>query len=141
LNNAAAGILASGRARIFLPINTNRLQASFISNGLSPELAEKLTDAASHIIKFPRSYSTSSLPSLESSQARLVANIKASRAGLTIAETNEAVTVNPDKLNETINIYNKIVLESDPASLQRLSHNSNFVVIGKILTTLRAAIK
>ncbi len=141
LNNAAAGILASGRAGIFLPINTNRLQASLISNGLSPQLAKELTDAASQIIKFPRSYTRSSLPSLESSQARLVASIKASKAGLTIAETNEAVTVNADKLNETINIYNKIVLETDPATLQKLSHNSNFVAIGKTLTTLRAAIK
>lgn len=141
LNNAAAAIVASGSAGIFLPINSNGLQASLISNGLSPQLAKELIGAASQIIQIPPSSSTSSLPALESSQARLIATIKASKAGLTIAETNKAVTVNANKLNEAINIYNKIVLESETATLQKLSRNSNFVAIGKNLTTLRAAIK
>ncbi|MBK1989530.1 hypothetical protein A0J48_018655 [Sphaerospermopsis aphanizomenoides BCCUSP55] len=141
LNVVVNRIISSGNAGIFLPTNTNNLRASLISNGLSPQLAKELTGAASQIIQFSRSSSTSSLPALESSQARLVASIKAAKAGLTITETNEAVTVNADKLNEAINIYNKIVLESEPVTLQKLARNSDFVKIGKALTTLRAAIR
>ncbi|MEA5576008.1 hypothetical protein [Anabaena sp. UHCC 0451] len=130
-------LISSGSLRIFLPINANRLEISLIFNGLPSQLAKDLTGAASQIVQFSR---TSSLPSLELPQARLVASIKAAKADSTSNEANELVTVNANKLNETINIYNKIVLESDPATLQKLSRNSNFVEIGKTLTTLRSAI-
>jgi hypothetical protein len=141
LNTAAAGILASDSRSIFSPANAASLTASLTSNGLPPQLAQALTGAVSNILIQSRPSTTPSFPSVQLPQERLVASIKASKAGLTIAETNEAVTVNVDKLNESINIYNKIVLETDPATLQKLSRNSNFVAIGKALNTLRATIK
>ncbi|MGM3307078.1 hypothetical protein ACSQ6I_14085 [Anabaena sp. WFMT] len=142
LNDIAARLRASGRDSRFTRFKAILLQRYFVSNGLQPQLAKAFTSVLPHIFLTSSDASTTpSLPSVQLPQGKLVASMKAFKAGLTIAEANEAPTVNVDKLNEAINIHNKIVLESDPATLQQLVRNSDFVEIGKALTELRAAIQ
>ncbi|MEA5549423.1 hypothetical protein VB713_00250 [Anabaena cylindrica UHCC 0172] len=142
LNYIAAKLRASGKYSRFTRFKAILLQKYFVLNGLHPQLAKSFTSVLPDIFLTSSDASTApSLPSVQLPQAKLIASIKAFKAGLTIAEANEVPTVNVDKLNEAINIHNKIVLESDPATLQQLLRNSDFVEIGKALTELRAAIQ
>jgi hypothetical protein len=49
--------------------------------------------------------------------------------------------VNINKLNDAINAYNQIILESSPVVLQKLAQDKDFLAIGQTLKTLRAALK
>ncbi|MBY5284134.1 hypothetical protein [Anabaena sp. PCC 7938] len=142
LNDIAARLRASGRDSRFTRVKAILLQRYFVLNGIHPPLAKAFTSVLPNIFLTSSDASTTpNLPSVQLPQGKLIASIKALKAGLTIAEANEAPTVNVDKLNEAINIHNKIVLESDPATFQQLVRNSDFVEIGKALTELRAAIQ
>jgi len=109
--------------------------------GVSPTLATALVQAFASIFSFSGASKTPSFPSAQLPQEQPVASNKALKAGLTIAQDNAAPTVNINKLNDAINAYNQIVLESSPVALQKLAQDPDFVAIGTTLKKLRAAIK
>jgi hypothetical protein len=109
--------------------------------GVSPTLATALVQAFASIFSFSGASKTPSFPSAQLPQEQPVASNKALKAGLTIAQNNAAPTVNINKLNDAINAYNQIVLESSPVALQKLAQDPDFVAIGTTLKKLRAAIK
>jgi hypothetical protein len=109
--------------------------------GVSPTLATALVQAFANVFSFSGASKTPSFPSAQLPQEQPVASNKALKAGLTIAQNNAAPTVNINKLNDAINAYNQIVLESSPVALQKLAQDPDFVAIGTTLKKLRAAIK
>ncbi|MBJ7296495.1 MAG: hypothetical protein JHC73_09260, partial [Dolichospermum sp.] len=109
--------------------------------GVSPTLATALVQAFANVFSFSGASKTPSFPSAQLPQEQPVASNKALKAGLTIAQDNAAPTVNINKLNDAINAYNQIVLESSPVALQKLAQDPDFVAIGTTLKKLRAAIK
>ena len=109
--------------------------------GVSPTLATALVQAFANVFSFSGASKTPSFPSAQLPQEQPVASNKALKAGLTIAQDNAAPTVNINKLNDAINAYNQIVLESSPVDLQKLAQDPDFVAIGTTLKKLRAAIK
>jgi hypothetical protein len=109
--------------------------------GVSPTLATALVQAFANVFSFSGASKTPSFPSAQLPQEQPVASNKALKAGLTIAQNNAAPTVNINKLNDAINAYNQIVLESSPVDLQKLAQDPDFVAIGTTLKKLRAAIK
>ncbi|WP_353930856.1 hypothetical protein WJM97_21735 [Okeanomitos corallinicola TIOX110] len=139
---------ARDRLKTALPINNNllspsateRLLHSLKLGGLSQHTAKNLIRAIKQIFKTtPATTTNSSL--LELKKGQLVASTKAIKPDATIAEKNTVVTVNPNKLNEAINLYNEIVMESDSETLKKLSQNSEFVEIGQALKELRSVMK
>ncbi|MBD2294319.1 hypothetical protein H6G06_12690 [Anabaena sphaerica FACHB-251] len=141
LNAAANRILASGGGHRFSSAQAHKVMITLTLRGVSPKLSQAFSRAVVNIFTFSRTSTTPSFPSVQLPQGQLVASTKAFKPSSSIAEGDAVPTVNIDNLNEAINIYNKIVLESDPATLQKLSQYSDFVEIGKTLTELRAAIK
>ncbi|TAF03812.1 MAG: hypothetical protein EAZ77_16735 [Nostocales cyanobacterium] len=141
LNAAANRILASDTGHKFSSAKADKLSISLILKGVSPQLSKAFTSVLGAIFNLPGASTQPSFPSVQLPQGQLVASTKTLKASFTIAEANAPETVNIDNLNEAINIYNKIILESDPATLQKLSRSSDFMEIGKALTELRAAIK
>jgi hypothetical protein len=109
--------------------------------GVSPTLATALVQAFANVFSFSGASKTPSFPSAQLPQEQPVASNKALKAGLTIAQDNAAPTVNINKLNDAINAYNQIVLESSPVALQKLAQDPDFVAVGTTLKKLRAAIK
>jgi hypothetical protein len=57
-----------------------------------------------------------------------------------LAEGEIALILDSNNLTEAINIYNKIVLESDDPTIIKLSRNRDFLKISRILKTLRSGI-
>jgi len=109
--------------------------------GASPTLVANLLQNIAGLFSSTAVSTTPSFPSAKLPQAQLVAGTKDLKASLTIAQTNTAPTVNINKLNNAINAYNQIVLESSPVVLQKLAQDKDFLAIGQTLKTLRAAIQ
>jgi hypothetical protein len=66
--------------------------------------------------------------------------LRASINNLNMEGDNSSATMKIADLDQAINNYNKIVLNSDPKTLQELAQNTDFVNIGKTLNTFREAI-
>jgi len=119
-----------------------QLTSALSAAGVSPTLVTTLLQNIAGIFSDAAAVSTTpSFPSAQLPQAQLVAGTKDLKTSLTIAQANAAPTVNINKLNNAINAYNQIVLESSPVALEKLSQDKYFLEIGRTLKTLRAAIK
>lgn len=101
------------------------------------------------VIKIPKSVATS----LKNATIKIVLKysrgqvskihlnvLRASINNLNLEEDNSTATMKMADLDQAINNYNKVVLNSDPKTLQELAQNTDFVNIGKTLNTLREAI-
>jgi hypothetical protein len=122
----------------------NQLELSFNAAGVSPVLTkELLTELAAFVSSVNTSSITSSVPSVQLSQDQLVASNKALKTGSVLAQAvdtqaNEDIDIK--QFINAINIYNQILQESSPVTLQALSQNQEFLEIGKVLKELRVAI-
>lgn len=118
-----------------------QLTSNLSAAGVSQTLVTSLVQNLDGLFSSTNVSTTPSFPSAQLPQAQLVAGTKDLKASLTIAQTNTAPTVNINKLNNAINAYNQIILESSPVALQKLAQDKDFLAIGQILKTLRAALK
>lgn len=118
-----------------------QLTSALSAAGVSPALVTTLLQNIAGLLSGTEVSITPSFPSAQLPQAQLVAGTKDLKASLTIAQTNTAPTVNINKLNNAINAYNQIILESSPVVLQKLAQDKDFLAIGQTLKTLRAALK
>lgn len=154
VNTAAASILSAAAAGdvqatvITLAVGGPQAQAAVAqltsalsAAGAPPGLVAALLENLAGLLSGTDVSTTPSFPSAKLPQAQLVAGTKDLKASLTIAQTNTAPTVNINKLNNAINAYNQIVLESSPVVLQKLGQDKDFLAIGQTLKTLRAAIQ
>jgi|GEM_PF-1866910 len=136
LRNAIGQLVSSG--------SDSSLRASLISDGVSPAHIDKL------IVSFSRVLSQLGVPNTNFSAnnlnpEKLVASTKIFKPTVTIAqdslaEGEIALILDSNNLTEAINIYNRIVLESDDPTIIKLSRNQDFLKISKILKTLRSGI-
>ncbi|MFO5491297.1 MAG: hypothetical protein ACLBM6_01845 [Cuspidothrix sp.] len=117
-----------------------QLTSALSAAGVSPALVTTLLQNIAGLLSSTDVSTTPSFPSAQLPQAQLVAGTKDLKASLTIAQTNTASTVNINKLNNAINAYNQIILESSPVVLQKLAQDKDFLAIGQTLKTLRAAL-
>lgn len=154
VNAAAASVLSAAAAGdvqatvITLAVGSPQAQAAVAqltsalsAAGAPPGLVAALLENLAGLLSGTDVSTTPSFPSAKLPQAQLVAGTKDLKASLTIAQTNTAPTVNINKLNNAINAYNQIVLESSPVVLQKLGQDKDFLAIGQTLKTLRAAIQ
>jgi len=118
-----------------------QLTSALSAAGVPPLVTTLLQNIAGLFSAAAAVSTTPSFPSAQLPQAQLVAGTKDLKTSLTIAQANAAPTVNINKLNNAINAYNQIVLESSPVALEKLSQDKYFLEIGRTLKTLRAAIK
>lgn len=118
-----------------------QLTSALSAAGAPPALVAALLENLAGLLSGTDVSTTPSFPSAKLPQAQLVAGTKDLKASLTIAQTNTPPTVNINKLNNAINAYNQIVLESSPVVLQKLAQDKDFLAIGQTLKTLRAAIQ
>lgn len=118
-----------------------QLTSALSATGASPALVSSLLQSIAGLLSGTEVSTTPSFPSAQLPQAQLVAGTKDLKTSLTIAQTNTAPTVNINKLNDAINAYNQIILESSPVVLQKLAQDKDFLAIGQTLKTLRAALK
>lgn len=123
------------------PSATQTLLHSLELSGLSKHTARNLIRAIKQILKSTPAHTAPTSSLLELRQGQLVASTKAIKPDTNIAEENTVITVNANKLNEAINLYNQIVLKSDSETLKKLSQNSEFVTIGEALQELRSVVK
>ncbi len=123
------------------PAAVQQLTSALSATGLSPTLVTNLLQNIAGLFSAAEVSTTPSFPSAQLPQAQLVAGTKDLKSSLTIAQANTAPTVNINKLNNAINAYNQIVLESSPVVLQKLSQDKYFLEIGRTLKTLRGALK
>jgi hypothetical protein len=83
------------------------------------------------------------VPVAELAPVRLVASIKGlakESKDTIVAQNSEVTNVNLTALNSAIIAYNKIIIESSPVSLQKLSQDKDFLEIGTTLKELRNAL-
>jgi hypothetical protein len=118
-----------------------QLTSALSATGASPALVNSLLQSIAGLLSGTDVSTTPSFPSAQLPQPQLVAGTKDLKTSLTIAQTNTAPTVNINKLNDAINAYNQIILESSPVVLQKLAQDKDFLAIGQTLQTLRAALK
>jgi hypothetical protein len=118
-----------------------QLTSALSAAGVSPALVTTLLQNIAGLLSGTEVSTTPSFPSAHLPQAQLVAGTKDLKASLSIAQTNTAPTVNMNKLNNAINAYNQIILESSPVVLQKLAQDKDFLAIGQTLKTLRSALK
>ena len=118
-----------------------QLTSALSATGASPALVTTLLQNIAGLLSGTEVSTTPSFPSAKLPQAQLVAGTKDLKTSLTIAQANTAPTVNINKLNNAINAYNQIILESSPVALQKLAQDKDFLAIGQTLKTLRAALK
>lgn len=143
LRNAIGQLVSSGSDSLS-PITFSSLRASLISDGVSPAHIEQL------IVSFSRVLSQLGVPNTNFSAnnlnpEKLVAITKIFKPTVTIAqdslaEGEIALILDSNNLTEAINIYNRIVLESDDPTIIKLSRNQDFLKISNILKTLRSGI-
>jgi hypothetical protein len=116
-----------------------RLINSLKIGGLSRNTAQTLIHLLQQVFKIPAT-TTPNSSSLQLPKGQLVASTKALKLDSTIAQKNTVITVNVDKLQEAIDIYNEVVLESDSETIKQLAKNPDFVEIGQALKELRSVI-
>ena len=143
LRNAIGELVSSGSDSLS-PITFSSLRASLISDGVSPGHTDQL------IVSFSKVLSQLGVPNTNFSAnnlnpEKLVASTKIFKPTLTIAqdslaEGEIALILDSNNLTEAINIYSKIVLESDDSTIIKLSRNRDFLTISRILKTLRSGI-
>ncbi|MEA5619374.1 hypothetical protein VB711_16215 [Cronbergia sp. UHCC 0137] len=106
------------------------------STGVNPELIGGLIQALLGVLN-------SSEPVAQLAPAQSTASIKDLKIDSVISQESGTANVNVDvnKLNAAINAYNKVVLESSPVILQKLSQDPDFLEIGRTLRGLRAALQ
>jgi hypothetical protein len=145
---AGGGDAGGGAAVVSLAVGGAEAQAAVAqltsalsATGASPALVSSLLQSIAGLLSGTEVSTTPSFPSAQLPQAQLVAGTKDLKTSLTIAQTNTAPTVNINKLNDAINAYNQIILESSPVVLQKLAQDKDFLAIGQTLKTLRAALK
>ena len=148
---AGGGDAGGGAAVVSLAVGGAEAQAAVAqltsalsATGASPALVSSLLQSIAGLLSGgggSGASTTPSFPSAQLPQAQLVAGTKDLKTSLTIAQTNTAPTVNINKLNDAINAYNQIILESSPVVLQKLAQDKDFLAIGQTLKTLRAALK
>lgn len=145
---AGGGDAGGGAAVVSLAVGGAEAQAAVAqltsalsATGASPALVSSLLQSIAGLLSGTEVSTTSGFPSAQLPQAQLVAGTKDLKTSLTIAQTNTAPTVNINKLNDAINAYNQIILESSPVVLQKLAQDKDFLAIGQTLKTLRAALK
>ncbi|MBF2006449.1 hypothetical protein PCC6912_02690 [Chlorogloeopsis fritschii PCC 6912] len=110
----------------------NQLQISLSNSGASQIPTQTLVKALTGLFK----YSAPSLkqkPSLSSVEAQPREEINYCHSD----ENYDQMSVDVTQLLAAINAYNNIVLKSDLATLKKLSKNSDFIEIGKVLKELR----
>ncbi|NET02461.1 MAG: hypothetical protein F6K62_19605 [Sphaerospermopsis sp. SIO1G2] len=122
------------------PSATQTLLHSLKLGGLSQHTAGNLVRALKQIFHTPP-VTTPHSSLLELTPGKLVASTKTIKPSTKISEQSEWLKVNPQKLNEAIDLYNQIVLESDAETIKQLSSNPEFVTIGQALTELRSVVR
>ncbi len=153
LNNIA-GVIISRSTTINSPLNiiiiilrggtsastpAIRVQTSLINTRVSPALAEALIQSLVGMFG-SQVGARSSIPVAQLEALQLVANNKGSSTDK-IAQSEEIPDVNISQLNDSINGYNQIILESSPETLRELAQNQEFIAIGNVLKELRQALK
>ncbi|WP_143842265.1 hypothetical protein [Nostoc sp. 106C] len=153
--NAASPNTPTGLLAILLIRGTDacaagvQLQTAFENLGASSTSVKALINALSILYVSPSSttpcLSVGSLSPMQSvaTNKELIKGTAIAQNSETPKEQNNSETpyVNIVQLNAAINAYNKIVLESSPETLQKLSKDPQFLETGKFLKELRAAIK
>jgi hypothetical protein len=143
--NNIAGVIISRSATINSPLNiiitilrggtsastpAIRIQTILINARVSPTLAEALIQSLTGM--FGTKVGATSSLSVASNKGLVVSQI---------AQSEEIPDVNISQLNDSINAYNQIILESSPETLRELAKNEEFVAIGNVLKELRQALK
>ncbi|MBW4564348.1 MAG: hypothetical protein KME32_25040 [Mojavia pulchra JT2-VF2] len=126
----------------------SQLQTAFENLGTSQASVKALINALSILYVSPLS-TTPCLSVGSSNLMQLLASTKNLAGGTAIAQNSEIPKgqnsetpyVSIVQLNAAINAYNKIVLESSPETLQKLTKDPQFMEMSKFLKELRAAIK
>ncbi|MBD2206727.1 hypothetical protein H6G33_22115 [Calothrix sp. FACHB-1219] len=148
LDNAAAGIVSpqgilpgsSSQSSVIVILlggsgataAVNALVSSLASLGASPASLQALATALSGLL--------SSGPSAQLTPGQLVASTKGLPVGSLIAQKGATPKVDINKLNAAINAYNKIVRESSPETVVKLSKDPDFLKIGQVLKQLRSSL-
>ncbi|MFQ4140762.1 hypothetical protein [Chlorogloeopsis sp. ULAP02] len=113
----------------------NQLQVSLSNSGASQTPTQTLVKALIGLFKFSAP-SLKQKPSLSGAESQPIQEINSCHANDNDAQTN----VDVPQLIAAIKAYNDIVLKSDLATLKKLSKNSDFVEIGKVLKELRTVL-
>ncbi len=115
----------------------NQVQKYISSLGVSSELTTSLVSALSGMIDS----TAADRPGVPTSLLKLrpVQLVADNRNSRDQSSPQCISNVDVNKLNNAINAYNKIVQKSDLQVLKKLSKESNFILIGKVLKDLRIA--
>jgi hypothetical protein len=116
-----------------------RIQTALVNVRVSPVLAQALIRSLGGIFR-SRVGATSGVPVAQLEASQLVAKNKGLSA-LKVAQSEETPDVDINQLNDSINAYNQIILESSPETLRELAKNEEFVAIGNVLRELGQALK
>ncbi|WP_414550936.1 hypothetical protein [Anabaena sp. CCY 0017] len=114
----------------------NQIYACILSAGASPSSVESLV---SSLWGLGREKSDSSVPGQEE-QLNIVSSTQCSSGYTVFVDQVNNPDIDINKLNTAINIYNKIVMESNPEAVQKLSQDPQFIGIGSLLKQLRATL-
>jgi hypothetical protein len=115
----------------------NQVQKYISSLGVSSELTTNLVSALSGMVDS----TAADRPGIPTSLLKLkpVQLVVDGRNNKDQSSPQCISNVDVNKLNNAINAYNKIVQKSDLQVLRKLSKESNFILIGKVLKDLRIA--
>lgn len=108
-----------------------QVQTVIVNLGVSPASVQALVGALRTL--FGGSNSASTTPGV------LVASANGIAVDTKLAQ-NATPNVDINQLNAAINAYNKIIMESDDATLRKLTENAEFMEVGRVLRELRAAL-
>lgn len=117
----------------------NTIVNLWTSFGVSTGNIQALITALRSLLK-NKSAATPGLPVAQLAPGQLVASTKGFAARSVIAQNSAKPNVDLNKLNDAINAYNKIVLESSPETLVKLSKDPEFLQTGKFLRELRTSL-
>jgi len=106
----------------------------FIEAGVSSELVETLISSMQGIIR----YSSMAVSDSYTEEMLIAAKKLANNKNLFAQQRQANVDIN--KLNATINAYNKIIMKSDAKTLKKLAANPQFLAIRYILKQFRTAL-
>ncbi|MBE9251189.1 hypothetical protein IQ226_19045 [Dolichospermum sp. LEGE 00240] len=153
LNRVAINIFTKENSKVLVAFRqpeairrgeSNRFTEILRQAGVSPALAGRFIFTLIKITTPASSPTTQSSSSVQLPKKYLVASTKALKFSPIIAQSADAtlasVDVDINDLHNAITIYNQIIQESSPVTLQQLSQNQDFVEIGKVLKELRAAV-
>lgn len=137
--NAGGGGNAGGAAAVASVLGGNdnapaaaaQVANNLTANGVPAQDAQELTEALGGIAETP-------IAQVRSEE--LVATTKNLKGDSAIAQAAETPRVNINNLNKAIEIYNRIIKQSDLPTLQKLSQDETFMAINKVLKQLRAAL-